>query len=140
MPDGGDGGESTVLTDCGSAFFVSAPAAERTPKPGSGASAFLPPEVLEPDPAKRGPCDTKADCGPWAWSCTSCSRASTPLASDRDIERRNREDRVVLEGKAWRQVSTEGKALLRQLLDKVAPPTARFLARGAAAKARGRAL
>ena len=43
-------------------------------------------------------------------------------ASDREIERRIREDRAMLEGKAWRQVSTEGKALLRQLLDKVAPP------------------
>jgi hypothetical protein len=48
--------ETTRVTDFGSAFLLSAPAAERTPKPGSGTSAYLPPEALVEDPNKRLPC------------------------------------------------------------------------------------
>jgi len=48
--------ETTRITDFGSAFLLSAPAPERTPKPGSGTSAYLPPEALVEDTKKRQPC------------------------------------------------------------------------------------
>lgn len=114
--------ESTRLTDFGSAFLLSASPAERTPKTGSGTSAYMPPEALAPE-GERRPCDAAADMWSLGVVMYILLSGAHPFdmensASDLEITRRILTTVPDLSGPAWSRISCSGRNLLRRLLDK----------------------